>query len=33
MAASVVMILPPILLYFLAQRVFTQGVVFTGIKG
>jgi multiple sugar transport system permease protein len=33
MAASVVMILPPILLYFLAQRIFTQGVVFTGIKG
>ena len=33
MAASVVMILPPIILYFLAQRVFTQGVVFTGIKG
>ena len=33
MAASVVMILPPILLYFLAQRVFTQGVVFSGIKG
>jgi multiple sugar transport system permease protein len=33
MAASVVMVLPPIILYFLAQRVFTQGVVFTGIKG
>ena len=33
MAASVVMILPPIILYFLAQRVFTQGVVFSGIKG
>ena len=33
MAASVVMILPPIILYFLAQRIFTQGVVFTGIKG
>lgn len=33
MAASAVMILPPILLYFLAQRIFTQGVVFTGIKG
>lgn len=33
MAASAVMILPPIILYFLAQRVFTQGVVFTGIKG
>jgi len=33
MAASVILILPPILLYFLAQRIFTQGVVFTGIKG
>jgi multiple sugar transport system permease protein len=33
MAASVVMILPPIILYFLAQKIFTQGVVFTGIKG
>ena len=33
MAASVVMVLPPIILYFLAQRVFMQGVVFTGIKG
>jgi len=33
MAASVVMILPPIILYFLAQRIFTQGVVFSGIKG
>jgi len=33
MAASVVMVLPPIILYFLAQRIFTQGVVFTGIKG
>ena len=33
MAASVIMILPPIILYFLAQKIFTQGVVFTGIKG
>lgn len=33
MAASVVLILPPIILYFLAQRIFTQGIVFTGIKG
>ena len=33
MAASVVMILPPIILYFLAQRIFTQGVVFSGVKG
>ena len=33
MAASVVMILPPIILYFFSQRIFTQGVVFSGIKG
>jgi multiple sugar transport system permease protein len=33
MAVSAVMVLPPIILYFLAQRIFTQGVVFTGIKG
>jgi multiple sugar transport system permease protein len=33
MAASAVMILPPIILYFLAQKIFTQGVVFSGIKG
>jgi multiple sugar transport system permease protein len=33
MAASIVMIIPPILLFFLAQRVFTQGIVFRGIKG
>lgn len=33
MAASLVMILPPILLFFFSQRIFTQGVVFTGLKG
>ena len=33
MAASMVMILPPILLFFFSQRIFTQGVVITGIKG
>jgi multiple sugar transport system permease protein len=33
MAASVVMVLPPILLFFFAQRIFTQGVVISGIKG
>ncbi len=33
MAASVAMIMPPIVLFFLSQRVFTQGVVMTGIKG
>jgi len=33
MAASVVMILPPIVLFFLSQRIFTQGVVVSGVKG
>ena len=33
MAASVMMTLPCIALYFVAQRYFVQGVVFTGIKG
>jgi multiple sugar transport system permease protein len=33
MAASVVMVLPPILLFFFAQRIFTQGVVISGVKG
>jgi multiple sugar transport system permease protein len=33
MAASIVMIIPPILLFFFAQKIFTQGVVFRGIKG
>ena len=33
MAASLVMILPPVLIFFFSQRIFTQGVVFTGVKG
>jgi multiple sugar transport system permease protein len=33
MAVSLLMILPPIILFFLAQRIFTQGVVFSGVKG
>jgi multiple sugar transport system permease protein len=33
MAASLVMIIPPVLIFFFSQRIFTQGVVFTGIKG
>jgi len=33
MAASVVMILPPVILFFFAQKIFTQGVVMSGIKG
>ncbi len=33
MAMSTVMILPPILLFFTAQKYFIQGIVMTGIKG
>lgn len=33
MAASTMMALPCIVLYFVAQRYFIQGIVFTGIKG
>lgn len=33
MAVSILMIIPPILLFFFSQRIFTQGVVFSGIKG
>jgi multiple sugar transport system permease protein len=33
MAASVVMVIPPILIFFFAQKIFTQGVVISGIKG
>ncbi len=33
MAASLVMILPPIVLFFFSQRIFTQGVVISGVKG
>ena len=33
MAISVLMIIPPIVIFFLAQRIFTQGVVFSGVKG
>lgn len=33
MAISVLMIIPPILLFFFSQKIFTQGVVFSGIKG
>lgn len=32
MAASIVVMLPCLLLFFFAQRVFIQGVVFTGVK-
>jgi multiple sugar transport system permease protein len=33
MAASVLFILPVIVLFFLAQRVFVEGVTLTGVKG
>ncbi|MBN1400054.1 MAG: carbohydrate ABC transporter permease [Anaerolineae bacterium] len=33
MAMSTVMILPPIILFFTAQKYFIQGIVMTGIKG
>jgi multiple sugar transport system permease protein len=33
MAASLVMIIPPVLIFFFSQRIFTQGIVFSGIKG
>jgi ABC-type glycerol-3-phosphate transport system permease component len=33
MAASVVMVLPSVILFFFSQRIFTQGVVISGIKG
>jgi ABC-type glycerol-3-phosphate transport system permease component len=33
MAASIVIMLPCLLLFFFAQRIFIQGVVFTGLKG
>lgn len=33
MAASAVMVLPPILLFFFSQRIFMQGVVISGSKG
>lgn len=33
MAASALMVIPPILLVFFAQRLFIQGVVVSGIKG
>jgi len=33
MAASVVITLPVIVLFFLTQRTFVEGVALTGIKG
>jgi multiple sugar transport system permease protein len=33
MAASVMVILPVLMLFFLAQRTFIEGISTTGIKG
>ena len=33
MAVSLLMIIPPIIIFFLSQRIFTQGVVISGVKG
>lgn len=33
MAASVVTVIPPLILFFLAQRYFIQGIVVSGVKG
>ncbi len=33
MAASIMVMLPVIILFFFAQRYFIQGIVFTGVKG
>ncbi len=33
MAATIVVMLPVIILFFLAQRAFVEGVTLTGVKG
>jgi multiple sugar transport system permease protein len=33
MAASLVTMLPVVIVFFLAQRVFIQGITMTGMKG
>ena len=33
MAASVILVLPPILMFFFSQRIFVQGIVISGVKG
>ena len=33
MAASVVLVIPPIIIFLLSQRIFVQGVVISGVKG
>jgi len=32
MALSAIMVLPPVMLYFMAQRTFVRGIILTGIK-
>jgi multiple sugar transport system permease protein len=33
MAATILVMLGPLIVFFFAQRAFIQGIVFTGIKG
>jgi len=33
MAGSVLMVVPPVIIFFAMQRYFIQGVVMSGIKG
>ena len=33
MALATIMVLPPVILYFVAQRAFVRGIVLTGLKG
>jgi ABC-type glycerol-3-phosphate transport system permease component len=33
MAASLIVALPPLILFFMAQKYFVQGIVTTGLKG
>jgi ABC-type glycerol-3-phosphate transport system permease component len=33
MAASLVVVLPVVLVFFFAQRLFIQGIAMTGMKG
>jgi ABC-type glycerol-3-phosphate transport system permease component len=33
MAATTLVMIPPVIVFFIAQKYFIQGVVFTGIKG
>jgi ABC-type glycerol-3-phosphate transport system permease component len=32
MAYAALLVVPPLLLFFVAQRAFIQGIVFTGVK-